>query len=341
MTKHIILLLDYKKRLLSKWLARPYRSGMDVNLIRSEFEKNGFSTEVLTYPEINFRERNFKDEIVLYTSSEDVDLFYKSYIEDLIYALDLQGAILLPPFKLLKAHHNKVFMEILRDLSDVELIKNIKTQHFGTLEDYVDFNHKIDFPKVFKSASGAVSSGVAKPGNNREAIRIIKRHSRSFSWRHDFWDLGRWLKHKDYKRESRYRKKFILQTFMPNMDKDWKVIVFGDKYFVLERSVKKGDFRASGSGIIEYNKNLPQGMLDFAKSFFRSMQVPFLAMDIGLSNNQFVLIEFQAINFGTHTVDSAPFYFINEAQEWKVIEEQVIVENEFVESIVKYIDEVS
>jgi glutathione synthase/RimK-type ligase-like ATP-grasp enzyme len=312
---------------------------MDLNKITEEFGKLGFTVEILSYSEINFRERSFKNQIIFYTSSEDVNLYYKSYVEDIIYALDLQGAVLLPPYKLLKAHHNKVFMEFLRDLSNLESIKGIKTNHFGTLEDFLGFQKELCYPLVFKSASGAVSSGVAKPNNRKQAIKIIKKHARSFSLRHDFWDFGRFLRHKGYQRESLYRKKFILQSFIPNMDKDWKVIIYGKKYFVLERSVRKGDFRASGSGLIQYNEKLPEGLLDFSETFFNSMKVPFLAMDIGFSNENFVLIEFQAINFGTHTVDTAPFYFQKIDSTWQAVYKEVIVENEFVSSVFDFLNE--
>ncbi len=231
-------------------------------------------------------------------------------------------------------------MEFMRDMSSLEDIKNIKTRHFGTLEDFHKNKVKIDYPQVFKGASGAISSAVCKAKNHSQVIKSIKNLCRSISLFSELWDLGRSIKHPGYIRDSKYRRKFILQTFIPNMDKDWKVIVFGMKYFVLERSVRPGDFRASGSGLIKYNENLPNGLLNYAKMFFDSMNVPFLAMDIGFTGNEFCLIEFQGVNFGTHTVDTAPFYFTKENQNWKVIKNKVVVENEFVESISNYLNEI-
>jgi glutathione synthase/RimK-type ligase-like ATP-grasp enzyme len=333
MKTKIILLLDYQGRFSSKWSAKPYRSGMNLDLLKKEFQLNGYEVEYLHYSDINFRERNFNGEIILYTSSEDSDLFYKSYIEDIIYALEMQGANLIPSFKFIKAHHNKVFMEIMRDLSSFKGVKNIQSDHFGTLEDFEYKSETITYPKVFKGASGAVSSSVRMVKSKNEVTRTIKKLCRSKAFSNELWDLGRSFKYKGYKKESKYRKKFILQNFRANMNKDWKIIVFGEKYFVLERKVRKNDFRASGSGLLSYNKDIPKGLLDYAHAVFKSFNIAFFAMDIGYDGENFCLLEFQAINFGTHTVDTAPFYFEKKDHNWEIINDKTIVEKEFAISV--------
>jgi len=338
MKRKIILILNYKGHFSSKWSASPYYSGMDILRLREEFEKKNIQIEYLHYPEVNLRDRNFKDEIILYTSSEDHNLLYKSYIEDIILALEIQGARLIPPFFLLKAHHNKVFMELLRDLSPMDHIKNIRSNNYGTLEDFENKFSELQYPKVFKGASGAVSSSVRLVKSKDEAIKTIKKLCRSRALYLEVWDFGRFIIHKGYKRDSKYRRKFILQNFILNMDGDWKIIVFGKKYYVLERKVRKNDFRASGSGLIEYNRNLPLGLLDYAKSIFDYFDIPFMAMDIGFDGCVFYLIEYQTLNFGTHTVDTAPFYFLNNGNKWEIIEEVSIVEREFAISVTAYLE---
>ena len=124
--RKIILLTDYQGRFSSKMPTVPYMSGMDKDLLKNEFIKRGCTVEYLNYPDLDFRNGDYKKAFVLYTSSEDDDLFYKSYIEDIIFGLELQGAYTIPSFKYLKAHHNKVFMEILRDQSNLQKIKTIK-----------------------------------------------------------------------------------------------------------------------------------------------------------------------------------------------------------------------
>ena len=69
--------------------------------------------------------------------------------------------------------------------------------------------------------------------------------------------LFRWLRHKNYVRESWNRGKIVVQEFIPGLKNDYKVLIFGSKYYVLYRRVREGDFRASGQGLLEYRRELP------------------------------------------------------------------------------------
>lgn len=337
MKRKVTILLDYKGQFTSKWASKPYRSGMDLKLIESEFKKHGFEVNFKYYPEIDLRD-DFSNEFIIYTSSEDDKVFYKSYIEDIIYGLELKGATLFPPFKLLKAHHNKVFMEILRDVSKNQEIKKIKSRYFGTMEEFQRFQKNIDFPVVVKSAAGASSLGVRKIDSPSEALPIIYKLSSSKNFSFDIKDFLRSKKHPGYKRESKNRNKFIIQNLLPGLTKDWKILIFWDKYYILERNAKENDFRASGSGIIKYPETIPDGIFDFAQKIFSEFDQPFFAMDIGFDGQEYILIEFQALYFGTHTLDTAPFYFKKEKNSWMKYEEKSIVETELVSSVVNYIN---
>jgi len=310
---------------------------MDKDRLRQQFMKAGFEAEFLAYPEIDLRRRSFAGENILYTSSEDLGLRYKSYVEDVVFGLELQGARLLPPFRFLKAHHNKVFMEILRDILTLDEIKNIRSRYFGTLEDAKRTGWKDGSELVIKGSSGASSEEVYKARNQREFFKWARKLSRVSDWRGYLWDLGRAIRHPGYQRESRHRKKFLVQNYVPGMSKDWKVLVFGRKYYVLERRPRKGDFRASGSGLIHYPDRLPNGLLDFAWRFFTELDLPFLAMDVGFDGSQFYLLEFQALYFGTHTLDTSPCYYGRQDGVWQKVEQVSQLEEVFVHSVVDYL----
>jgi hypothetical protein len=47
-----------------------------------------------------------------------------------------------------------------------------------------------------------------------------------------------------------------LQEFIPQNDSDYRVIVVKDKAFAIKRYTRPNDFRASGSGYIEYKREL-------------------------------------------------------------------------------------
>jgi len=315
----------------------PYRSGLDKERLVQHFTQAGFEVEFLSYPEVDLRTRSFEGENILYTSSEDPGLFYKSYVEDIIYGLELQGARPIPPFKYLRAHHNKVFMEILRDLMPIPEVKNIRSRYFGTLEDVKQINPVSPSEMVIKGSAGASSEAVCKASNGEQLVKWAKRLSRTRDWRYHMWDLGRSLRHRGYKRESRHRKKFLVQNYVPGMSKDWKVLVFGRKYYVLERRPRKGDFRASGSGLIHYPDRLPNGLLDFAWRFFTELDLPFLGMDVGFDGSQFYLLEFQALHFGTHTLDTSPCYYGRQDAVWQKVEQVSQLEEVFVQSVADYL----
>lgn len=336
--KKIFILTDYKGYFGSKYTAKPYRAGMDKKLLEQYFADYGFQVKYIAFSDIDLREMDFKDQYVLYTSSEDDGYHYKDYIEDIILGLSLKGTILIPEYKYLRANNNKVFMEILRDLLDGEDGKYIKTHHFGTIEELKEKTDNLQYPVVIKSATGAMSSGVFFADNGNQLIKIAEKISRTKYLYKELRDLGRSIKHKGYKKESKHRKKFIVQNFVPGLNNDWKILIYGDKYYILYRGVRKNDFRASGSGKFYFNKELPSGILDYAENIFRKFNVPNLSIDVGYHDDKYYLIEFQMIYFGTTTIEKSPFYYTKENSKWVLHDDKSELEKTYVDSIVKYIE---
>src|SRR5690606_34895602 len=66
--------------------------------------------------------------------------------------------------------------------------------------------------------------------------------------------LGRMVISTEYSKNAGKEKGYVyLQDFLPNNEFDLRIIIIGNKAFALKRMVRKGDFRASGSGSIIYN----------------------------------------------------------------------------------------
>lgn len=337
--KNIFVLIDYKGYFGSKQKSSIYRGGMDVNRLITLFINYGYSASTSRFSEINIDELKFQKPIILYTSSEDNNGLYKSFIEDIIFNLNNLGLHVIPSFSMLRAHNNKVAMEMLRDRSDLGLIKTIKSHFFGTLQELISKSGKLIYPVVIKPSSGAMSRGVAKANNPDELIRYAKKVSRSFDIKHDFKELLRKIKYgSGYHKESFFRSKFIVQNFIPGLENDWKVLVYGNKCFVLYRGNRDGDFRASGSGKFIFRKDLPDGMLDFAFEIKNHFKVPNISLDIGFDGNIFHLIEFQFLYFGTTTIEKSPFWFEKYDNSWKLIEGQSELEKVYVESIVEFLN---
>jgi hypothetical protein len=196
----IYALTDYKNYFGSKWNSIPYRSGFDKELLKSYFYNNNFEIEFIRFQDINFK-NNWRDKLVIYTSSEDTGLNYKSYIEDIVLGIEKEGAFLLPRFEFLRANNNKVYMEIIKErVLDNEFSSNLSLL-YGTLEEmYYDIErNKIKFPCVIKKASGAMSRGVFLARNKNELNRYVKRISRTPHYLLEMKDIIRSFKYEGYK----------------------------------------------------------------------------------------------------------------------------------------------
>ena len=308
---------------------------MDINRLTTLFIDHGYTLNTLRFSEINITELRLKNPVILYTSSEDNHGLYKSFIEDIIFNLESIGLQIIPSFSMLKAHNNKVAMEMLRDRSELDSLKTIKSHFFGTLQELISESGRLSYPVVIKPASGAMSRGVAKANNPDELIKYAKKVSRSFNMKHDLLDLLRKVKYgSGYHKESFFRLKFVVQNFIPGLENDWKVLVYGNKCFVLYRGNRERDFRASGSGKFIFRKDLPDGLLDFAFEMKNHFKVPNISLDIGFDGKKFHLIEFQFLYFGTTTIEKSPFYFEKYDNSWLLNKGKCELEKVYVDSIV-------
>lgn len=333
----IFALIDYKDQFESKYDAIPYNSGMDKNLLEKHFAVYGFEIMFVPFSEvINYSFNFWEYKIVIYTSSEDTGYYYKSFIEDIVYYLELSNAKVIPQFKYLRANNNKVFMELIRHQFDTDLC-NIQSKVFGCYEELGKISNKLNFPLVYKQAAGAMSRGVGLIESREDLLHKLKDISRTRNLFRELWEYGRSLKYKGYIRESKYRNKFIVQNFVKGLGGDYKVLIFGDKYYVLKRDTKKDDFRASGSGIRNFIKEIPQGILEYANLWIKTLDVANISLDIAYNGKSFFLIEFQCLYFGSFTLTYSDFYWQRtENGKFDLQEGKSILEEEYVRSIVKF-----
>lgn len=334
--KNIYILTDYKGNFGSKWDSIPYRSGLQKNDLIKHFLEYGYQVNFQTFYEAANRIDSLKNNLVLYTSSEDIGYHYKDFIEDVIYYFEQQGESIIPPYKFLRANNNKVYMELLRKEIGKKWGDSLNSHVFSTYDELKENINNIMFPIVLKEPKGALSRGVHLARNKSELLKKAKILSRTRHLRQDIKDFLRPYKQKNYRRESLYRNKFVLQEFIPNLKNDWKIIIFGSRYYVLKRSIKEGDFRASGS---HYNygfgskADLPNGILEFAESIFVSLDVPHASLDIVFDGSKFYLIEFQCIFFGTSIKVKSDIYYSRLNDKWKEFKNLETLEKVYVDSI--------
>jgi len=136
---------------------------------------------------------------------------------------------------------------------------------------------------------------------------------------------------------SNHRNKFVLQRYIDGLQGDYRIVVYGEKFYVLYRGNRTDDFRASGSMKFNYDIKLPEGLLDYAKKVFESFHVPYIALDIGIKDKEFFLFEFQFLSFGQYTLEKSSFYYRFSDRKWQKEYEKPDLEREIAESVSKFI----
>lgn len=322
---------------------------VDITLLKDGLEQAGNEVEIVCLHDIRFPSK-YQGWYVIYPSSEDYGLFYKEFLEDILLRLQMDGAILLPRFELFRAHHNKVFMELYRS-SLSQPYRTLQSKYFYSIKDAKKvLSEENAYPMVLKLASGSGSAGVALAHDVKDAMNKISR-------------MGA-IKYSDYeyslKRKIRLmlgrikrkitgvkllelpevRQKMVVQKFIPGLTHDYKVLVFGDKYYLLRRKVKNSDFRASGSGRREFPNEfseMEKKVLEFAKGAYEELHTPLLSIDIAYDGKQCHMIEFQCLNFGPYTLQFADSYYTTTEDGWQKIKGKSVLEKEMANSYLRFV----
>lgn len=339
----IYCITDYKEFFGSKFNAVPYRSGYDKLVIKELFYKEGYDVKFIQASQVDFLNFDWKDKIVLYTSSEEYQYLYKKFLEDIIYGLKLAGAKIVPHDSHLLANNNKVIMEIIRQTLIPKELVDMQALLIGSYDDLLKAvsDNKIKYPCVIKKAAGAKSRGVFMVRSKEELLEKAKKISFSGLLLVRIKEYIRKKMHKGYIPESNYQNKFVIQPLIEGLSNDWKVLIYGEKYFVLKRDVRKNDFRASGSGL-NYKSGKDAGLtieqLNFLRSFFKALNVPNLSIDYGFDGKKGYIFEFQAIYYGIYTQIYSENYYEFCNGEWLLKEDIFTPEEIYVHSIKEFLN---
>lgn len=338
MDRQIFLLLDYRNQF---YFSTRYRGAcVDIDKLKRYLHAAGYELVIKQFSDINFREEEYKNKWVLYHSSEDPNLLYKDYIEDILLALHLQGAKLIPNFWYFRAHHNKVFMELLRDLLPIDEIKGIVSKGFGTFEEYSKNKmSKVQDLMVLKPGSGTRSSRVSLLNTPLKKIKNPYKISRSFTFDNFKLLLSKIKTGKPFTPMSNNRLKFIIQNFIPGLKGDYRILAYGDKFYAVFRGNRDNDFRASGSNKLDFEAEIPEGLLDYAKDVYTKFNTPFMSLDIACKDGKFYLFEFQCLCLGQYTLEKSKFYYREITnRQWKRVYENPDLEREICSTILVHIN---
>jgi glutathione synthase/RimK-type ligase-like ATP-grasp enzyme len=175
--------------------------------------------------------------------------------------------------------------------------------------DYYDARRSLDaqaLPLVFKESFGAASVNVRLVRDRAKAQRLLVDRFAS-----QFADeararkgtplraalsglLSRWLwaklAHKT--RGAEHFRAVYWQEFLPGNDADLRVTAVGDKYAVaFWRLNRPNDFRASGSGRIDYSRPVPIEVIERCLELNRQFGFDSMAYDLVRSGDEYVVLE--------------------------------------------------
>lgn len=157
-------------------------------------------------------------------------------------------------------------------------IPRIRTWVFWDYEAAMEFCRSADYPLVFKHSVGAASANVALVGSSAEAMALVKRMFRRVFFpytMHEFSFRVSLLKPSYYRGLLRrlcnslayivkneypplpvyylFQKNYVyFQEYCARNPFDIRITVIGNRAFGFTRANREGDFRASGSGAVDY-----------------------------------------------------------------------------------------
>ena len=197
------------------------------------------------------------------------------FAKQLIFALESAGKKVFPDFYTAWHFDDKVGQKYLLEAIKAPLVPSYV---FYDEQEAIRWIQEASFPKIFKLRRGAGSAHVKLAENSSVAKQLVKKaFSRGFSqydkiqnlkdrWyqyrngKTGFWNVTkgvlRFAKTTEFARVAGPERGYIyFQDYIPENDFDIRVIVIDGKAFAIKRLVRDGDFRASGSGHVRFEKH--------------------------------------------------------------------------------------
>ncbi len=260
------------------------------------------------------------------------------FAKQLLYALEATGIKVFPDFKTSWHFDDKLGQKYLLESLGAPLVKSYV---FFDKKEALSWAANTNFPKVFKLRTGAGSRNVYLVRSRQEAlIRIKRAFKQGFPQYDKFRDLGErislwkmakaslldvakslrrlFLSTPFSKFKSPERGYIYFQDFIPGNYCDFRIVVINDKAFGLKRLVRKNDFRASGSGLLYFNKDeIDERCVRVAMDVSKKAGFQCMSYDFILDKENKPLITEISYGFPEGALDSCEGYWDDELKWYK------------------------
>lgn len=204
-----------------------------------------------------------------------------SYLKEKVFFIqNHMKKLIVPNFECVWHFESKVAQSYIFNFYELPTPRTVAT---FSVQDAMALLETEKYPLVFKSSSDAASRGV----------RLVKTAERAKfrAWKSLYtgfwWKVIRRTFRLDHKDNALY-----WQDFVPKNDCDLRITVIGDKWAVgFWRWNRPNDFRASGSGLIDYEKSIPEETIRFCFDLNKKHNFDSMAYDIIFKDGKHVVVE--------------------------------------------------
>ncbi|MGF1672028.1 MAG: RimK family alpha-L-glutamate ligase [Balneolaceae bacterium] len=287
-------------------------------------KNNGFSSKWIHYckeNDIPFKKVNcYRNDIISELSGCDGLMwhFHQSNPKDvlfarqLLYSLESAGFHVFPDFHTCWHFDDKVGQKYLLEAKGAPLVPSYV---FYSRKEALDWIDRIRFPIIFKLRTGAGSANVQLIESKNDAKKCIyKAFGRGYRQYDPLSNLKeRWRKYRlgktdmddmikacarfiyptGHDRVAGREKGYVyFQEFIAGNEYDIRVNIIDGKASAVRRKVRPNDFRASGSGEIDYDmNNIPLEAVEIAFSLTEKLKFQSMAYDFVMDGNKPKIVE--------------------------------------------------
>ena len=267
----------------------------------------------------------YRDDIIEQLSDCDALMWHYShkspraikFAKELLYSVQTSGRTVFPDFHSVWHFDDKLGQKYLMEAMD---IPHARAHAFYSKKDALAWAKETSYPKVFKLRNGSASDNVKLVRTHRHAVRLIRKaFGRGFkqynAWsnlkerlrklrmgKSSIWEVIKGILRlfwaTEYARVAGREKGYVyFQDFIAGNDSDIRVFLVGDKAYAVKRLVRKNDFRASGSGLYEVERELfSDELIRLSFDISDKLQTPCLVFDFVFQDGKPLVLE---ISYGT------------------------------------------
>ncbi|QLY39822.1 hypothetical protein HF295_02685 [Hujiaoplasma nucleasis] len=175
--------------------------------------------------------------------------------------------IIIPNYETVWHFDSKIAQSYIFDHINAKVVKTYTSFDYN---ESIRIANNLDYPIVVKKSNGAGSTGVSLCKSKKKLIRKIDNHFIFNKFKNHILNT----KHDNFGY-------FYAQKFLKNNLKDLRITVIGDKYaFWFWRTNRNNDFRASGSGLIDYNTPVDKSIIEYCAKINKDNNFDSMAYDI-------------------------------------------------------------